>query len=251
MEWENERFLQRLVKRGIKAKDTVWRESWEAVCGGGAHSSDPRNQGKEILAKFIEQNLAHATKQNWAKDLLYYVDQKNENHSSGLESDDDKQNISTTSFKPPSETHPNYRTRLCVNFPLGRCTRGAACAYAHGEAELRALASSNPGVIMQGQFYKTRLCNAFLEGRCTRGAACSYAHSEEERLAYAGGVVKRDAKAGQDIRLEEKRKAFAKARGRSVSRSRSRSRSRREDKPSSASKPLPFIPGRRVDESDL
>ena len=251
MEWENERFLQRLVKRGIKAKDPVWRESWEALCGAQS-SADPRNQGKEILAKFIEQNLAHATKQTWAKDLLYYVD-KND-HSSGLESDDGRiqQNISTTSFKPPSETHPNYRTRLCVNFPLGRCTRGAACAYAHGEAELRALGGSTSSIpIMQGQFYKTRLCNAFLEGRCTRGAACSYAHSEEERLAYAGGVVKRDAKAGQDIRLEEKRKALAKARGRSASRSRSRSRSRRDNKPVGASKPLPFIPGRKVDETDL
>ena len=251
MEWDNESFLIRLLKRGLKANDALWREGWESICR--SEGLDPKElHSKETLARFVELHLAHATKQPWARDLLYHVDK--EDDSSGLESDgkESGRKREISAFKSPSEAHPNYKTRLCVNFPLGKCTRGAACAYAHGESELR---SGGPGIgppLTQGQFYKTRMCNAFAEGRCTRGAACSYAHSETERLSHAGGVVKRDAKAGQDIRLEEKRKALAKVRGRSSSRSRSRSRSRRE-KPSKSvsSKPLPYIPGRRVDETDL
>lgn len=32
---------------------------------------------------------------------------------------------------------PRYKTKMCTNFPLGNCTRGAACHFAHSQLELR------------------------------------------------------------------------------------------------------------------
>jgi hypothetical protein len=237
MEWNNEKLLLRLVRRGLKAKDQMWRQNWESLCSmEGADYRSLSNCPKPVLQKFLEQNMAHAVRQDWARDLLYYDDKKTElgdGDSSGFEEDVFKGRpmggISLPSPPPgtyirppvpPPEAHPNYKTRMCINFPIGRCTRGASCAYAHGEAELRA----GPGGVVAAappsthQYYKTRLCQAFVEGRCHRGVACNYAHSEAERQSFASqGVVKREARTSEDIRLAAKAE---------MSRERSRSRDR-------------------------
>ena len=274
MEWDNMEFLIRFVRRGLRARDPVWEAGWSASVGGG----DPRGQSKDVLAKFLEHHVAHAARQEWARDLLYTDDgtsrRRERSESSGLDSDHDDRSKRRLVAGPPStfinptgpgvqsaESHPNYKTRLCMNFPMGKCTRGAGCAYAHGESDLRggAAAAAAPT-----QYYKTRMCNAFLEGRCTRGAGCSYAHSESERVAFASGVVRRDVKSSEDVRLAEKRKAMARTRGRSSSRSRSRDDARpaaraRPAQPA-GQKPLPYIPppragatrpGSRINEDEL
>ena len=237
MEWENVRLLVRLVKRGLKAKDQIWRQGWESVCiTAGADPSSPAGVAKGILQRFLEQNMAHAVRQDWARDLLYYDERKPgvlDDESSTSDSDVRRQPVVSLPSPPPGtvvrpptqppEAHPNFKTRLCLNFPLGRCTRGPACAYAHGEAELRAGASGMvaPVASSQHQFYKTRMCQLFTEGRCTRGVGCNYAHSEEERQAYSSqGVVKRDIRTSDDIRLAAK--AEVQSRGRDRSRSRDR-----------------------------
>ena len=253
MEWENQEFLSRVVRLGLRARDPVWREGWEAFArleGLQENMRDPKDQPVEVLAKFLEQNIAHATRQDWAKDLLYFTDKKvnidSDNEDLGLDEGISRRPVGIpgrpVSLPSPPSSHPNFKTRLCVNFPLGKCTRGAACAYAHGDADLRGPPGSAPGPSPQAQqFYKTRICHAFMEGRCTRGAACSYAHSEAERMAHAHGVVKRDVKATEDVRLAEKRKALARARARSDSRSRSGDRTDTRTN----TKPLQYIPTSR------
>lgn len=210
MEWDNPRFLARLVRRGLK--DSFWRNAWESM---SLSERDPRRASLETLQKFVEQNVAHAVRQEWARELLYFVDKKD-----GAESSDSDPGAVHQARGPD---HPNFKTRLCLNFPQGRCTRGAACAYAHGESDLRAGPGGTIASTSQPQFYKTRMCNAFIDGRCSRGASCNYAHSEAERLSFSSGVVKRDVKSSQDIRMAAKMEA----RDRSSSRSRSRSRTRR------------------------
>mmetsp|Transcript_17640 Transcript_17640/g.33172 ORF Transcript_17640/g.33172 Transcript_17640/m.33172 type:complete len:254 (+) Transcript_17640:74-835(+) len=63
------------------------------------------------------------------------------------------------------------KTRLCKFFAVGACTRGSACAFAHGSAQLRD----------QPDFSKTRLCADFIElGKCSAGQRCKFAHSRTE-----------------------------------------------------------------------
>jgi hypothetical protein len=223
MEWDNDKLLVRLVRRGLRARDQIWRQGWELLFTG-----PPRAAPRDVLQKFLEQHMAHAVRQSWARDLLYYEDK---NHELGDSSEGEEiaqvdarpSGLTRPAISQPPEAHPNFKTRLCINWPLGRCTRGSACAYAHGEAELRAgpAGTMNAAPASQHQYYKTRLCQAFMEGRCARGVACNYAHSDEERQAFAGqGVVKRDIRASEDIRLAAK----AEIRGRDRSRSRDRYR---------------------------
>jgi hypothetical protein len=222
MDWGNQKFLARLVRRGLK--DLTWRNAWESVCltENVRAQREPLAAPLETLQRFVEHNMAHAVRQDWARDLLYFTGK-----DAGSDSDLDAGGPPPTGPVGPAPGgpgHPNYKTRLCANFPMGRCTRGATCAYAHGESELRPGPSGSVAPpATQHQYYKTRICNAFLDGRCTRGAGCNYAHSEAERLSFSSGVVKRDVKSSQDIRLAAKMEA----RDRSSSRSRSRSRTRR------------------------
>ena len=56
------------------------------------------------------------------------------------------------------------QTRLCRFFVVGACTRGEACAFAHGKEKLK----------QQPDFSKTRLCADFVElGSCMEGDRCS------------------------------------------------------------------------------
>jgi hypothetical protein len=208
IDWQNKILLHRLVRRGLKVGDTTWRENWIRSGGG-----DPKTAQLDTLVKFLERNIAHAAKQNWAKDLLYFPEGKEERPLENVLSDSDGE-MKKLGFSAPAaagEVRSNYKTRLCAMFQQGRCTRGDGCGYAHGESDLRGGQSSSSSAVAS-QFFKTRLCNAFLEGRCNRGAGCSYAHSETERVAPGTGVVRRDVKGTQDLRLAAKMEVMGKKR---------------------------------------
>eukprot|EP01055_Gregarina_sp_Pseudo9_P005845 Gregarina_sp_Pseudo_9__5844@NODE_8_length_7001_cov_28_146941_g6_i0_p1_GENE_NODE_8_length_7001_cov_28_146941_g6_i0NODE_8_length_7001_cov_28_146941_g6_i0_p1_ORF_typecomplete_len854_score229_61zfCCCH/PF00642_24/6e03zfCCCH/PF00642_24/1_6e05zfCCCH/PF00642_24/2_3e07Torus/PF16131_5/4_2e03Torus/PF16131_5/9_8e05Torus/PF16131_5/0_022zfCCCH_3/PF15663_5/3_9e03zfCCCH_3/PF15663_5/2_8e06zfCCCH_4/PF18044_1/0_36zfCCCH_4/PF18044_1/0_0024zf_CCCH_4/PF18345_1/1_2e04zf_CCCH_4/PF18345_1/1_9zf_CCCH_4/PF18345_1/0_031_NO len=71
-----------------------------------------------------------------------------------------------------SETTSQYaKTRMCLQFRLGQCKRGAEnCKFAHSLLELRATQD----------VYKTKLCAFWMVGNCKAGPACRHAHGEEE-----------------------------------------------------------------------
>jgi len=279
MEWENDELMFRIVRRGMKAGDRVWRETWQTFCrteGIPDSQNDPKNQSKNILAKFLESNMAHAARQEWAKNLLYYTiddyaslpplsDAEDEGFRARHAQQQQPAAAAVHMARPvptgpnPAD-HPSYKTRLCMMFQQGRCTRGDTCGFAHGESDLRGSGTGGGANVATGnQFFKTRMCNLFLEGRCSRGNACSYAHSESERVAFASGVPRRDMKVTEDLRLAEKRKAMMSS---STSRRSPSPPSKRRNDGYQASKPLPYIPpsssgvrrradGSRIDETEL
>jgi hypothetical protein len=115
------------------------------------------------------------------------------------------------------EQHRLYKTELCVFFSRGQCDKGDACAYAHGDAELR---NSNrrpsdprlefPDIDTPGAFpfcvsggsgrsmhssyrnvvktqantnFKSTLCANVRDGKsCLYGSKCNYAHTQDELL---------------------------------------------------------------------
>ena len=69
-----------------------------------------------------------------------------------------------TAEKEMKRLQVHKQTRLCKFFVVGKCTRGQACTFAHGEEKLRD----------QPDFSKTRLCADFMErGSCAEGDGCS------------------------------------------------------------------------------
>jgi len=79
-----------------------------------------------------------------------------------------------TGQTPPAgvtETRIFDKTRLCKFYARGKCRRGQACTFAHGQREL----------VPQPDFYKTQLCiDFFRTGGCPAGGECRFAHSTEE-----------------------------------------------------------------------
>uniref|UniRef100_A0A0R3RZG6 C3H1-type domain-containing protein n=1 Tax=Elaeophora elaphi TaxID=1147741 RepID=A0A0R3RZG6_9BILA len=72
-----------------------------------------------------------------------------------------------------SERHKEntYKTSLCRKFrETGKCERGEACIFAHGEEELRRPPRVHPK-------YKTQLCNNFIKWNyCPYGSRCQFIH---------------------------------------------------------------------------
>jgi len=62
------------------------------------------------------------------------------------------------------------KTKLCKFEQMGRCTKGPACLFAHGDKELR----SSPDLRC------TRLCKTLLLGGRCQDENCTYAHSKDE-----------------------------------------------------------------------
>jgi len=78
---------------------------------------------------------------------------------------------STNSKNPHENTHIFDKTRLCKFYAKGKCKRGQACTFAHGEVEVQA----------QPDFFRTQLCVDFVRsGACKAGSRCSYAHDPQE-----------------------------------------------------------------------
>eukprot|EP00930_Biecheleria_cincta_P046827 TRINITY_DN32350_c0_g1_i1.p1 TRINITY_DN32350_c0_g1~~TRINITY_DN32350_c0_g1_i1.p1 ORF type:complete len:271 (+),score=41.50 TRINITY_DN32350_c0_g1_i1:96-908(+) len=102
-------------------------------------------------------------------------------------------------------TNQFFKTRTCIFWERGRCTRGADCAYAHGDAELRgqpdlrmtsvcrrimdyghcedancSFAHSLEELRATSKFYKTTLCKFDALRECRLGAFCRHAHGEAE-----------------------------------------------------------------------
>lgn len=67
--------------------------------------------------------------------------------------------------------HLLFHTKLCKFYPLGACTRGSNCAFAHDDKVLRKI----PNLV------KTCLCPELLmKNYCTSGDSCKYAHSSDD-----------------------------------------------------------------------
>jgi hypothetical protein len=63
------------------------------------------------------------------------------------------------------------KTKMCRFAPLGKCTKGAACPFAHNRLELT----------VQPDLRCTKLCKELLQtGQCTNRKNCCYAHNKEE-----------------------------------------------------------------------
>ncbi|CAK0890231.1 unnamed protein product, partial [Prorocentrum cordatum] len=60
------------------------------------------------------------------------------------------------------------KTRLCVFYAQGACSRGDACTFAHGSSEVAA----------RPDFTRTQVCETFkTTGHCAKGDACLFAHN--------------------------------------------------------------------------
>lgn len=87
------------------------------------------------------------------------------------------------------------QTRLCKFFAVGQCTRGSACAFAHGQEKLR----------QQPDFSKTRLCADFMElGSCAEGDGCKFSHGKHELRPGSAAKIGRPSKAARAKANEEK-----------------------------------------------
>jgi len=64
------------------------------------------------------------------------------------------------------------------------CSKGDACSFAHGVAELNPSMVPTCGITRfhHTGFHPTQMCTFHDTGRCTKGITCTYAHSPEELL---------------------------------------------------------------------
>eukprot|EP00727_Mastigamoeba_balamuthi_P014747 m51a1_g9899 hypothetical protein (300) ;mRNA; f:72875-73864 len=80
-----------------------------------------------------------------------------------------------------AERAPGPKTSLCHFWYYGRCTRGAACPWAHGVCELKGAPSGRlSGVLPHHSRFKTVVCSFWERGMCKKGANCEFAHGEAE-----------------------------------------------------------------------
>ena len=193
------RLLYRLIRSGYKAKDEYWRGLWTSFCQTEKIPADrqhPKNQSSvSILQKFVELNLAYAVRKEWGRHLLFYRPGEGAGGGPLSEIPEDSGSDDET-WTAGSRGDPSggvfHKTRRCIAHQAGKCHRGAACIYAHSDAELRTGPTFKPpGEQSQSNnlnpFYKTRICFPFIEGNCSKGDACGYAHSQEELAFYLQG----------------------------------------------------------------
>jgi len=64
------------------------------------------------------------------------------------------------------QNHLLVKSRMCVFFKKGRCTRGAKCLFAHSHSELREAPDLS----------KTKLCASVVSGTRCQDAGCRFAH---------------------------------------------------------------------------
>jgi hypothetical protein len=63
-----------------------------------------------------------------------------------------------------------HRTKLCMFYPYGLCTKGSKCTFAHQREELMATPD----------LFQTKMCKVVMEGKSCLNPKCRYAHSSEE-----------------------------------------------------------------------
>eukprot|EP00913_Durusdinium_trenchii_P006706 g6303.t1 len=102
-----------------------------------------------------------------------------------------------------------FKTKMCMFWEKGACTRGFDCKYAHGDKELNQMPNLTKtslcrdllttgsctrrfGLVQNGirassselratnEFYKTSMCSFFRVGQCKLGDACRHAHDPAE-----------------------------------------------------------------------
>lgn len=74
IDWKNSQALLRLVRRGLRAGDKEWAQTWQDYCKNAriaAESVQGDGPPKDRLEEFVEQNLATLMKKDWARDLMY------------------------------------------------------------------------------------------------------------------------------------------------------------------------------------
>ncbi|CAE7544038.1 ccnyl1-b, partial [Symbiodinium sp. CCMP2592] len=122
IDWGDVSFLQRLVRRGLKAADAGWKQSWEELCEEKQISPSffVQKPSREVLVEFVEANLCQTTGKAWAQALLYKkegeddpapTDELSDQDSDPpavLQSDDIQVSASESSFTPqPSQSAPS------------------------------------------------------------------------------------------------------------------------------------------------
>eukprot|EP00930_Biecheleria_cincta_P059297 TRINITY_DN45045_c0_g1_i1.p1 TRINITY_DN45045_c0_g1~~TRINITY_DN45045_c0_g1_i1.p1 ORF type:complete len:473 (-),score=67.90 TRINITY_DN45045_c0_g1_i1:249-1598(-) len=63
-----------------------------------------------------------------------------------------------------------FKTKICAFWQAGRCQRGAACKYAHGDTEL----------MEEPDLRKTAMCQKLMRGEGCNDSMCSFAHNLHE-----------------------------------------------------------------------
>lgn len=75
MDWSNGVMLARILRRGLRAGDEEWRQSWYQFCKQRRLSAEvgqaPSAPTTEALAEFMERSMQKLLKKRWARDLMY------------------------------------------------------------------------------------------------------------------------------------------------------------------------------------
>eukprot|EP00928_Gymnodinium_smaydae_P047391 TRINITY_DN31622_c0_g1_i1.p1 TRINITY_DN31622_c0_g1~~TRINITY_DN31622_c0_g1_i1.p1 ORF type:complete len:932 (+),score=170.54 TRINITY_DN31622_c0_g1_i1:86-2797(+) len=145
--WEDLPFLERLVRRGVRAEDTEWVTTWREHCEQEAISCElqaPKTETdgrlnkaakayKTSLTKFVERNLHTLLQKAWAKDLLYR--QENEDDAP------------PPSPKPALQPDPPEPPALAATAEAQPASTAAAAAQAAASAVSAAQAAPTPAAI--------------------------------------------------------------------------------------------------------
>jgi len=73
IDWSDTKFLEQLVRLGLKAGDEGWRRSWEELCERKevAPTFSGQKPPRQVLVEFVEINLYQTSGKEWAQPLLY------------------------------------------------------------------------------------------------------------------------------------------------------------------------------------
>eukprot|EP00434_Breviolum_minutum_P006557 symbB.v1.2.005786.t1/scaffold289.1/size287290/31 len=73
IDWSDTKFLEQLVRLGLKAGDEGWKRSWEELCERKevAPTFSGQKPPRQVLVEFVEVNLYQTSGKEWAQPLLY------------------------------------------------------------------------------------------------------------------------------------------------------------------------------------
>jgi hypothetical protein len=150
IDYTDARFLYRIIRAGFKAKDEYWKNLWKQYMEHEKIAKEKRHPKQQnnlkVLAKFVERNVSYVTRKDWSRRFLILSSTASAGGEGGessthLHADSGSEEEQTDKTLPAhlvaSEDNPFYKTRKCIAFQAGKCTRGDKCTYAHSDAELR------------------------------------------------------------------------------------------------------------------